>query len=308
MSNKCNLIKDILPLYAEDMVSTDTREFVDKHLEHCAECRAEFEHIRKPAEFIPDTDIVPLKRIKKELFIKRLQTVFFTATLACAVVAVVFGVLTAPDFFPYSDGLVNVIDSSDGNIILSFNNKVTGYSCIKELDSNAETAVYRINAWTATWDLFFSDRGNQNMVIPADAGTKIQIFYAQNNGSEDVLIYGANENTKEDTITLPRQILMPYFLFAFLALAVLAVLRFLLRNRPAIILWIDRTIPFPISYMAAQLCTKGIHFTTYSSQRDFCIILLVAILFYFALLTGKALYKAKMGTALKEGNQQENKQ
>ena len=70
MSNKCNLIKDILPLYAEDMVSTDTREFVDKHLEHCAECRAEFEHIRKPAEFIPDTDIVPLKRIKKELFIK----------------------------------------------------------------------------------------------------------------------------------------------------------------------------------------------------------------------------------------------
>ena len=32
MSNQCNLIKDILPLYVEDMVSADTREFVSNHL------------------------------------------------------------------------------------------------------------------------------------------------------------------------------------------------------------------------------------------------------------------------------------
>ncbi|MCI8714118.1 MAG: zf-HC2 domain-containing protein, partial [Ruminococcus sp.] len=35
MNDKCNLIRDILPLYVEDMVSTDTREFVSEHLEHC---------------------------------------------------------------------------------------------------------------------------------------------------------------------------------------------------------------------------------------------------------------------------------
>ena len=82
MNNKCNLIRDILPLYVEDMVSMDTREFVSEHLEHCETCRAELEHMRKPADIIPDADIVPLKKIKKELFIKRLQTVFLTAILA----------------------------------------------------------------------------------------------------------------------------------------------------------------------------------------------------------------------------------
>ena len=92
MNNKCNLIRDILPLYVEDMVSTDTRGFVSEHLEHCEKCHAEFERMRKPADFIPDTDIVPLKRIKKDLFIKRLQTIFFTAILACAIVTVVFGI------------------------------------------------------------------------------------------------------------------------------------------------------------------------------------------------------------------------
>jgi hypothetical protein len=301
MSNKCNLIKDILPLYVEDMVSTDTREFVSEHLEHCAECHAEFEHIRKPAKFIPDTGIAPLKRIKKDLFIKRLQTIFFTAMLACAIVVAVFAFLTSPNFFPYSDSLVNVIDSPNGNIIIAFDNKVTGYSCIKEFNSETETEVYRINAWTTTWDLYSSNRGKQYMVISSDTETKTQIFYAQNDGSEDVLIYGLNVNADEDIATLPRLILMPYFILAFLASAILAIARFFLRNKSAIIVWIDRTIFLPISYMVAHLCIKGLSFTTYSSQRDFCIIILVAMLFYFAMLTGKALYKAKRENSKKRG-------
>ena len=131
MSNKCNLIKDILPLYVEDMVSTDTREFVSEHLEHCQECHAEFERMRKPADFIPDTDIVPLKRIKRDLFIKRLQTIFCTAILACAIVTVVFGILTSPKFFPYSDDLLNVVDSPNGDIIVTFDDKVTGIAVRK---------------------------------------------------------------------------------------------------------------------------------------------------------------------------------
>lgn len=301
MSNKCNLIKDILPLYVEDMVSTDGREFVSKHLEHCAECRAEFERMQKATKFIPDTDpdtdIVPLKRVKRDLFIKRLQTICFTAILACAIVMIVFGILTSPKFYPYSDSLLNVVDGPDGSVIITFDGEVTGYSCNEVFDVETGTEIYLINAWTTTWDLYSSNRGKQNVVIPFEQETKIQIFYAQNDGSEDVLIYGPNENMGENGVTLPRLILMPYFLLAFLALAILAILRVLLRNTQAIIVWIDRAIPFPISYMAAQLCTKGFNFTTYSSQRDFCIIILVAMLLYFAILTGKSLYKAKLNTS-----------
>ena len=298
MNNKCNLIRDILPLYVEDMVSTDTREFVSEHLEHCEACRAELEHMQKPADIIPYADIVPLKRIKKELFIKRLQTVFLTVILACAIVTVLFGILTSPKFFPYSDDLFHVNSGTDGSITIAFDNKVTGYSCMKEF--NDETEIYQINAWTTTWDIYSSNRGKQNMVIPSDRETNIQIFYAQNDGSEDVLIYGTNDNAYQDTVTLPRQIFLPYFILAFLVLVILAVLRFLLKNKHAMIVWIDRAILFPISYMAAHLCTKGINFMSYSSQRDFCVIILVAMLFYFAMLTAKSLYKAKIGTSQKK--------
>ena len=289
MSNKCNLIKDILPLYAEDMVSTDTKEFVSDHLESCEKCCAELEHMRKPADFIPDADIVPLKRVKKELFMKRLQTVFFTAVLACAIVTVVFGILTSPKFFPYSDSLLNVTDSPNGNIIITFDQKVTGYSCIKEYNDETETEIYRVNAWTTDWYLYSSNRGNQNMVIPSEGAAKIQIFFTQNNGFEDVLIYGANDTVQQDILKLTRQILLKYFILELIAIIILEVVLILLIKNQAITIWIDRAILFPISYIAAHLCTKGIRFTTYSSQRDFCIIILVTILFYCAVLTAKPL-------------------
>lgn len=139
------------------------------------------------------------------------------------------------------------------------------------------------------------------MVIPSEDKSKIQIYFSQNNGSGDVLIYGLNDNTQQDIVTLPRQIFLPYFVLAFLALVILAVLRFLLKNKQAIIVWIDRAILFPISYMAAQLFTKGINFTSYSSQRDFCIMILVAVLLYLAMLTGISLYKARKEKSPKKG-------
>ena len=60
---------------------------------------------------------------------------------------------------------------------------MTGYSCNEVFDDETETEIYRINAWTTTWDLYSSNRGKQNMVIPFDRETEIQIFYAQNDGS-----------------------------------------------------------------------------------------------------------------------------
>ena len=297
MNNQCNLIKDILPLYVEDMVSVDTKEFVNAHLEQCAECRAELDRMRGSTKSVPniDTDIAPLKRIKKDLFIRRLQTIFFTAIVACAVVMIAFGVLTSPAFFPYSDDLLNVVDNHSGEIIVTFDDRVTGYTCTKEFYEETGSEVYRLNAWATTWDLYFSNRGNQNVVIPSNGKSNIQIFFTQNNGSEDVLIYGENNNLPQAVITLPRQILMQYFILAALTFIVLACLRSVLRNKNALVVWIDRIILFPISYMAAQLCTKGINFITYSAQRDFCLIMLVAILIYLAMLTGKSLYKARKG-------------
>ena len=79
MKNECSIVRDILPLYAEKMVSKDTAEFVKGHLENCPICRAELEKLREPvevqAELQTDIDAAPLKRLKKALLIKKVQTI-----------------------------------------------------------------------------------------------------------------------------------------------------------------------------------------------------------------------------------------
>lgn len=39
--NECKIVQDLLPLYAEDLVSEETKAFVDDHCECCGECRGQ---------------------------------------------------------------------------------------------------------------------------------------------------------------------------------------------------------------------------------------------------------------------------
>lgn len=46
MKNECKIVRDVLPLYLEDMVSEETADFVKEHLSNCAECSAELESMK----------------------------------------------------------------------------------------------------------------------------------------------------------------------------------------------------------------------------------------------------------------------
>ena len=43
----CNVIKDILPLYIDGVVSEDTQKIVEEHLEECSLCRDEINKLKK---------------------------------------------------------------------------------------------------------------------------------------------------------------------------------------------------------------------------------------------------------------------
>ena len=47
MKIDCEVIRDILPLYADDACSEKSRQMVDEHLEECSACREQLERIRK---------------------------------------------------------------------------------------------------------------------------------------------------------------------------------------------------------------------------------------------------------------------
>lgn len=53
MKNECNVVRDLLPLYIEGMLSAETVEFVEEHVAECESCRAVLEELRSPA---PEVD------------------------------------------------------------------------------------------------------------------------------------------------------------------------------------------------------------------------------------------------------------
>lgn len=98
MRNECNIIRDILPLYIEDMVSVDTVSFVEEHLNHCAVCRAELESMKQSNSLeamyesnatVSKDEAAPLKALKRKMRKRKIMTIVLSSVSA---VAVVFGI------------------------------------------------------------------------------------------------------------------------------------------------------------------------------------------------------------------------
>ncbi len=90
MKNECSIVRDLLPLYAENMVSQATAAFVREHLDNCPDCRAELAALVKDEPAIPTQavqDAAALVTIKKKL--RKKLTVAVTAAMLCLLTAAV---------------------------------------------------------------------------------------------------------------------------------------------------------------------------------------------------------------------------
>lgn len=59
----CGIVKDLLPLYAEDLASEESSAFVKEHLDTCESCRAVFDALKAPVE--PAESVAPLRAVRR---------------------------------------------------------------------------------------------------------------------------------------------------------------------------------------------------------------------------------------------------
>lgn len=68
----CAIVKDLLPLYIEDMVSEETESFINEHLNECETCCNELEALKNDEAIIttevnPENEIKPFRKAVKKL-------------------------------------------------------------------------------------------------------------------------------------------------------------------------------------------------------------------------------------------------
>ncbi len=91
MKKECSIVRDVLPLYLENMVSEGTKIFVEEHLENCSDCVAEFEGLQSGVQI--DVEETPQREHDADVIATVKRKIAKRIFKALAVVCLVFAVL-----------------------------------------------------------------------------------------------------------------------------------------------------------------------------------------------------------------------
>lgn len=128
MKISCNIIRDLLPLYAEDLASEDTRALVDEHLRECEDCTNVLNEMKKsspvPVEAAPES----LNKVKKTIRRRRVVSVMAAVLTVITIASFVFTYLFTPFQLTKEQALDDFYVREDGAIVIDYSPYVTGRS------------------------------------------------------------------------------------------------------------------------------------------------------------------------------------
>lgn len=289
MKLPCDIINDLLPLYAEGLASEESKKAVEKHIETCPVCRKNLKAMGQPIHRA-DIEKIPLKKVKAKLQKQRFKAIVLAVVLVSVLAVSVTVYLTTPEYLPYSEGLFSVDEKEDGTIIVTVNKAISGYSVEGHFEpEDASIYAYHISVWKYRFGK--KSTGQSILLNPVNA-EKVAVFY-YTDGEANTFIYGYNPYPDGGVITLPRLVLGYYVLLAMALIIILGLLLFAFRKQRRIKQVLEYLIAIPISYLIGHLCIKGFTTATYSATRDFFAIMIVAVLVYCAMLLILSLIKKK---------------
>lgn len=301
MDKTCSIVQDLLPLYEEDMLREETKEFVDGHLAQCAACRAELDALKADVQPTP-VSAQPLRDLKRQLRRKKLTAVLLAVTLALTLATAGFAYLTAPQYLPYNaadwsvhepDASLDAVLNGEEHICIEPLTPVSGTEVESVIDPDSGETVYIISAWRTLLDKWLGKldtvNGNGDKLILLDTTNCRVVYYAQNNGQANMVLYGERSG---GVISLPRLALGYYVLLSLALLITLGIAFFACRRRKT-----GKALGYlaliPASYLAGHLLVKGFTTTSYQMQRDFSLIILAAALIYAAVMLAINLWRQK---------------
>ena len=131
MKNECDIVKDLLFSYNDNILSNTSKEFVENHLKECDECKKALEQIQE------DSDE---KNTKKELdFLRKIRhkicrkNTIIAVVLVCLIAFIIFNIQAYKNYQEVSSTIqIYLEDGISDQELENIKNKIT------EKDSNAQ--------------------------------------------------------------------------------------------------------------------------------------------------------------------------
>lgn len=265
--NNCEIIKDLLPLYKEELLSEESKTFVENHLKTCPEC----ENLLKDQIQIENKETKPLDFVEKR--IKKESRYFTLAVLALigSILIFIISYLNTPRHFEHEKDLYKVYKSKDIYTV-EFSDKVSGIDYI-----DTEDAIY-LDAYTTKYDeIFNKERPRKSLTFHKD---KLKTVLYQNHESMPNMVIGSGEVRQT---LLPRLFLGFYARLSIIGFVGLGLLIFLIEKirKKSISLTIKTLlIGGPLALFLAIIGLKGLNTSTYYPVSDFKYIAFLALGIY----------------------------
>ena len=169
----CNVIQDILPLYIDDVVSDDTKELVEEHLQNCEICQRVYHETKTDLENDMKVSVQTkessneandLKNFRKFLKKRKIKTILLSiaATIVCFVAV-----------FMFMNKHVTYISYKDAGITIIEDNKdeVTYDITLANLEEAARQAGKPYKEWSGNIALKIGGRGESASTYNANVLT-----------------------------------------------------------------------------------------------------------------------------------------
>ncbi len=176
MKINCNIIGDLLPLYADDVISEDAREMVEEHLAYCVGCREKYEDIKRELGMDEELSAAQAEKLsiisaKKKLKKKRIMTAIFSlfaGALILWVIIIAMNYIKIP--LPYEEERFEVSVREEGGeecLFLRYTGKIHGHEMVAISDSNSGEEEMYIELYTTPW---------RNLFGGGEDNTRYEIF------------------------------------------------------------------------------------------------------------------------------------
>lgn len=310
MKVSCNVIRDLLPLYAEKLTSPDSNQLVEEHLTDCPECTRQLSVMQKTAPIPVEADTDALEKIRrvmrKRWMLTALTAVLLVVTIVCQGVLL----LDATVYLTPEQAVESVEVKENGDLFIRATGYVNGYAATSMGESED---AWGIVATSNLQKLWFGSRENSivpyeelpelvkydmseedyhfasGMTIPA--GVKTVWYCDGNTGKADTLLWGEGEIPQRPILAVEHEFVMYHALL--LTLAVLCgMAAYLLRKKRFASVGIYLAMAFASVSVSTFVVSAGQLVSRYGEFTEHVLEgITVAPLMFFTLVCGYQLYR-----------------
>ena len=282
MNVTCQVVQDLLPLYAENLASEDTIKLVEEHLKDCPACQRRLEDLQRPLPVPADRDLALLENFRDRVNRRRERVVTLVSLLILLTIISLSNYLIATHRVVDADAYIHVY-SAGGKIYVKKTPEIQELDISYEIDQSQGEYICYLDPWRKYLDLPYGSHSNytdpnnpsaelQTLKYPAK---QIAAVYLMDGSGEAKLLYGDPVDASKRRNSVEDHSLALTFWIVFLS-AIIFTGQYVKRSR-------QRNCPylFPVvalfswAYLLSHLWVKGWNFVSAQPEWELSAILAV---------------------------------